>query len=76
MTAPDPPATPVTLAAPLQRRPPANPRRRVKALPSADYRAALRYHILRGVADGRYESDAKAARALGVSRAWVSGLVG
>ncbi len=69
------PATPVTLSATLQRRPPAKPRHRVKALPSAPYRAALRYHILKGVADGHYESEAAAARALGVSRAWVCKVV-
>ncbi len=72
----DPPPNPVTLSAALQRRPPAKPRPRIKALPSADYRAALRYHVLRGVAEGRYESDAEAARALGVSRAWVCRVVG
>lgn len=57
--------------------PPLEPRRRnqISRTEQADLRAALRLHILRGLASGQYASEADAARKLGLSRVWVGSLM-
>jgi len=49
--------------------------RRRSGLPSADYHASLRLHILRNIATGTYRTHRMAAEVLRVSEAWVGRVV-